>query len=325
MIYNFCNLSMYDISCSLENILSKECKSVIFEVFNPDLAIGSYAGERIKIENDRYVYHGMKSWTNLAELLHCRMLIPKPITKYTVEISFVPLDKNRSFHDVKHTNSKEKYGTNSIFAKIQKLEEPNFLLPYMHALRCVHIESRINILNLGINTGDEFLAIKNIVNNDIFSGMKLTGVDYSNSAIKRAKEVFGDNVSLHCHDINHLDKLEIDKQDLIISVGTLQSPNIETKPLIMSLVQNYLTENGAMILVFPNARWIDAELIYGAKAPNYPYSELSLVIKDIYWIKKYLQQHKFRVTITGREYLFVTATKIGFSKREELVSTHKSV
>jgi len=47
------------------------------------------------------------------------------------------------------------------------------------------------------------------------------------------------------------------------------------------------------------------------RAPNYPYPEMSLLIKDIYWIKKYLQQHKFRVTITGKEYLFVTATKIG--------------
>ena len=79
----------------------------------------------------------------------------------------------------------------------------------------------------------------------------------------------------------------------------------------MSLVQKYLTPNGAFILGFPNSRWIDNELIYGAKAPNYPYSEMSLLFNDVIFAKKYLQQKKFRVTITGREYIFLTATKIG--------------
>ncbi|MGE4473070.1 MAG: methyltransferase, partial [Sulfuricurvum sp.] len=32
--------------------------------------------------------------------------------------------------------------------------------------------------------------------------------------------------------------------------------------------------------------------------------------KDIYYCKKYLQQKKFRVTLTGKDYLFLTATKI---------------
>ncbi len=78
----------------------------------------------------------------------------------------------------------------------------------------------------------------------------------------------------------------------------------------MSLVQNHLMYNGAVILGFPNSRWIDTELIYGAKAPNYSYSEMSLVFNDVIFCKKYLQQKKFRVTLTGREYIFLTATKI---------------
>jgi hypothetical protein len=79
----------------------------------------------------------------------------------------------------------------------------------------------------------------------------------------------------------------------------------------MSLVQEHLCNNGALILGFPNSRWMDTELIYGAKAPNYPYSEMSLLFNDVIFAKKYLQQKKFRVTITGREYIFLTATHIG--------------
>jgi hypothetical protein len=32
--------------------------------------------------------------------------------------------------------------------------------------------------------------------------------------------------------------------------------------------------------------------------------------KDVYFCKKYLQQKKFKVTLTGKEYVFLTANAI---------------
>jgi hypothetical protein len=78
----------------------------------------------------------------------------------------------------------------------------------------------------------------------------------------------------------------------------------------MNIYQNYLLKGGAMILGFPNCRWIDGEMIYGAKAPNYKFNEMGLVLKDIYFCKKYLQQKGYRVVITGKDYLFLSARKI---------------
>jgi len=286
--------------------------SVSFEVVDPDISHGSYSGSRLVIDRQSYIYHPLKAWVNLAELLHCRISVPTKTSANSINITYHKLDDSSSFHTDSTADITEKYGATSVFASIQKLEEPNFLLPYIASLGAVKIDSRRAILNLGINSGDEFVALSDMLDSDIVDEMSFVGVDHSSSALTEAElKLEHLNCTLYCHDINDIDTLQIPKQDLIISVGTLQSPAIETKPLIMSLVQNYLTPNGAMILVFPNSRWIDGELIYGAKAPNYSYSELSLVIKDIYWIKKYLQQHKFRVTITGREYLFLTATKIG--------------
>ncbi len=140
--------------------------------------------------------------------------------------------------------------------------------------------------------------------------MYLIGIDHSQTAIEYAQKRFPSK-RFYQQDINRLDELNLPKSDLIISIGTLQSPSINYKPFLMSLVQKQLTENGALILGFPNSRWIDSELVYGAKAPNYSYSEMSLLFSDVIFAKKYLQQKKFRVTITGREYIFVTATKIG--------------
>ena len=254
----------------------------------------------------------LKSWVNLAELYFCRILTPKKIDEETVELTFEKLNQDFSFHSAPVEVKEEKYGTESIFFNINKNEEPTFLHAYKKALEAVKIETRKEVLNLGINKGDEFELIAQLLNEKTFDNIKFKGIDHSQSALTYAKERFPkDNVQFYKHDINTIKELNLPKSDLIISIGTLQSPSINYKPFLMSLVQEHLTNNGAFILAFPNSRWIDGELIYGAKAPNYPYSEMSLLYNDVIFAKKYLQQKKFRVTITGREYIFLTATKIG--------------
>jgi len=255
---------------------------------------------------------GYKAWVNLAELHFCKILTPNAIDEKFVELTFKKLDIEASFHTKTIENREEKYGTDSIFFEINKNEEPTFLHAYKKALESVKIESRKQILNLGINKGDEFELIEQLVSKKSFEQMNLVGVDHSKSALAFAKERFpSTNVQFYKQDINRISELNLAKSDLIISIGTLQSPSINYKPFLMSLVQEHLTHDGAFILGFPNSRWMDGELIYGAKAPNYPYSEMSLLFNDVIYAKKYLQQKKFRVTITGREYIFITATKIG--------------
>jgi hypothetical protein len=287
----------------------KESDIITFEVLNPDIARGIYAGESITVDGVHYRYRGYKAWSDLGELLFCRMLTPKPLSDHTIQITYEKLDLSDSFH---HSDAKEeKYGTASRFAAICKNEEPAFLSPYLRALRSVHLGERLRILNLGINTGDEFDLIRQIVPADIYQNIELVGIDHSKSAIDVARERFSEgNATFFVHDINHLETLDLGRFDLIITIGTLQSSGIDFKLFFMKLVQEYLTPTGAMILGFPNCRWMGGEMIYGAKAPNYPYSEMSILVKDIYYCKKYLQQKKFRVTLTGKDYLFLTGTKI---------------
>ena len=288
----------------------KESNKITFEVLNPDLERGRYAGEILSYGGINYLYRSYKAWSDLGELLFCRMLTPKSLSEYTVQITYEKLDLSDSFHHSKE--KEEKYGTTSCFAAIHKNEEPAFLSPYVRALQSVKVGERQRILNLGINTGDEFDLIRTLVPRDKYLNIELVGIDHSQSAISVAQERFNEgNALFYAHDINDLASLNLGRYDLIITIGTLQSSGLEFKPLFASLVQEYLTPDGAMILGFPNCRWMSGEMIYGAKAPNYPYSEMSILIKDIYYCKKYLQQKKFRATVTGKDYLFLTATKIG--------------
>ena len=284
--------------------------SVSFKVLNPDLGEG-YAGNLITIEDKTYIYRGYKAWTDLAELLMCKMLTPKESSYPFVTLRFQKLEIQSSFHLDIQSAKEEKYGTESHFFQINKMEEPAFLYYYQQALTNVKIEEKTRILNLGINRGDEFEVIKNRLNTNKYQNMRFVGIDHSKTAIEYAETQFKEsNVAFYTEDINNLKSLNLGRFDLLISIGTLQSPSINFKPFFMSLVQNYLEKDGAIILGFPNSRWVGGEMIYGAKAPNYAMSEMSLLYNDVIFCKKYLQQHKYRVTLTGKQYVFLTATKI---------------
>ena len=308
---NFTKEAMLQVITTLnDNLDALDAKEIIeFEVLNPDFCTSTYAGNIVLLDDKEYVYRGYKAWIDLAQILHCKMLTPFIESSNTVTIRYEKLNSDDSFHK-SIVDKEEKYGTESIFSQIHKNEEPAFIAHYLKALQNANINKRIRVLNLGVNSGDEFEVIQKYATN--FENLELIGIDYCSSAINAAKEKFKafKNISFYTHDINDLSSLNLGEFDLIISIGTLQSSNLEFNPLFMSIVQNQLKRTGAMILGFPNCRWIDGEMIYGARVKNYPFSEMGLLYKDVIFCKKYLQQKKFRVTITGKDYIFLTATSI---------------
>lgn len=257
----------------------------------------------VQIENPDY-----KALVDLAQINYCKMLTPKALDENIIMARFEKLNLDESFHN--EDDDKEKYGIDSTFGQINKTMQPAFLHYYIQALENVDINKRIRILNLGVNSGDEFEVIKKYASN--FKNLEFVGVDYCPSAIKEAQDKFKDykNIQLLEADINLLDDLNLEPFDLIISIGTLQSSNLNFKLLFQDIVQKYLKKDGAMILGFPNCRWVDGQMIYGARVKNYNFPEMSILYNDAQWCKKYLQQKKFRVTLTGKDYIFLTATSI---------------
>lgn len=270
------------------------------------------SGEFLELElaQDDLMCIGYKAFVDLAQLFLMRMHTPRVSEKNEkIILRFEKLDIQSSFH--KAQQSEEKYGVQSAFFQIDKTSQFSFLYHYQHALEFAQLSSKQRILNLGINKGDEFTLIRDLLGTQSFASKEFVGIDYSASAISYAKEQLPEsNVHLHTHDINHLDTLELGKFDLLISIGTLQSSSLSFNEKFMQIYQYYLEAGASIILGFPNCRWIDGEMIYGAKAPNYPFSEMSLVLKDIHFCKKYLQQKKYRVIVTGKDYLFLSARKL---------------
>jgi len=305
--FNFSKTTLLEIEILLQKHLQLH-KKVSFFVPNPDNYLSLYNGNEVETLEGKVIHRGYKTWIDLAHILRCRMLTPRCVDDVLVMISYEKLRED-SFHNV-DSDVEEKYGCESIFYTLHKNEESGFLHYYKQALENVHVSKRIRILNLGVNGGDEFELIHQLSEN--FKDLELVGIDYCSSAIASAKEKFHtyDNVTFYDYDITKLDLLSLGLFDLVISIGTLQSTNLSFQKVLMDIVQKRLKKEGALILGFPNCRWVDGEMLYGAMMKNYPFSEMSNLYKDVNFAKKYLQQKKFRVTITGKDYIFVTATSI---------------
>lgn len=248
----------------------------------------------------------LRCWFDLAEYFDCRFLLPVRHADEYIRIRLQILDKTQSWHDEKSRGDKDKYGINSGFSQINKLDEPYFLLDYLSCLRKANIQPGWSVLNLGVNNGEEFSVFENIVSSACHETLHFVGIDKSATAIRSAQQRFADDrFRFYCADFNNLEMLEVKRFQLIISLATLQSPAINRQRVLRQITQHFCADAAVLIFAFPNCRYIDGEMKFGAKVKNFSEPELSLLIKDIAFFKKYLQQHKFTVQIFGKYYIFV--------------------
>lgn len=306
----FTDHSLYAIYSQLKNELSGSSISDIieFEVIDPDIS-NEFSGTIICIQGQKYIYRPFKVWVDLAEVLHCKIHTPKQLKNNRILIKYSPLNISKSWHNHSGVHVTEKYGVDSDFSKIFKFEEPYFLNDYIRAINEIPVKKEMMVLNLGINRGDEFKIFTEVFH-EISSTIKFTGIDHCPSAIKKAEKSFpGKNYKFINDDISKIDSFNLPKQDIVISIGTLQSPDIDGKEIFRYVIQNILSREGSIILGFPNSRYIDCEVVYGAKTKNYAESNLNLLIKDISFFKKYLQQHGFKVLTFGKYYVFLVAKR----------------
>ena len=295
-----------------------------FFALEPDLGVGLFAGEGTEVGGVRYRHRPLRVWLELAERLGCRLHTPERGVEPSgaggvlVKLSLSKL-RAGSWHGAKGIGEKgtgeegagegaaSDYGHDSEFARVQKLEEPTFWLDYTEALARTALAPKGRVLSLGVGRGDELIPFRTL-----FAGHNLsfTGIDRSVSALQRARERFpGEAYRFIRADLGDLGRLELGRFELVVSVATFQSPGVRGHTLIHEVVQHHLTERGSLVIALPNCRYRGGEVVYGAKLKNFSQPDLSLVVKDLAFYRKYLQQHRFRVFITGKYYLFLTAVR----------------
>jgi trans-aconitate methyltransferase len=297
---------LLEILAHVERALAAGDTSIELDVLDPDLGRGRYPGERVAIAGTTYLHRSLRTWLDLAERLGLRLCTPRPLAPPLVRLVLEPLDLASRLRPAADDPT-EKYGTASEFARISKLEDPGFVIDLGEALARCNLAPGARVLDLGVNTGDELALLMSL--SPALRDAPLVGIDHSASAIAAARARFAGspNVQLHEADLATLGTLALGRFDLVLSIGTLQSPGIDDREVLRRIVQDHLAPDGAVILGVPNCRYIGGEIEYGTRMKNFRQPELGLLVKDVAFYRKYLQQHQREVFVTGKHYVLVTA------------------
>lgn len=292
--------------------LAAGATEVRLRVLDPDLARGRHAGERVTIAGIDHIHRPLRVWVDLAERLGLRLLTPRPATPPTIELCLERLDPAADWHSAPVPDPREKYGADSSFARISKLEDPDFILDLADAIERVGLGPDARVLELGVNRGDALVLLTERVPGLAARG-QLVGIDHCSSALARARARLPGArlLAADLADLEALTAAELGRFDLVMAIDTLQSSGLDDRALLRHIVQRWLAPRGAVLLGVANCRYLDGEVVHGARMKNFRQPELGMVIKDVAFYRKYLQQHARQVFVTGRHELLITAVPIG--------------
>jgi SAM-dependent methyltransferase len=284
---------------------------VALRVLDPDRGRGRYAGERVMVDGRELVHRPLRVWVDLAERMGLRLGTPRADGEGMLRLELSPLDERATWEPGDGVPASEKYGVGSGYQRIDKLEDPGLVLDLADALERAALGVGARVLDLGVNTGDE-LALLTTLWPELGRSGVFVGVDHSASAIAAARERFpGARHRFVEADLAELPGLELGGPfDLVISLNTLQSPGVDDRALLRHVVQERLADTGTVILGIPNCRYLDGEVLHGARTKNLRQAELSLMIDGVAFYRRYLHQHRRRVYVTGKHTVLVTATPL---------------
>ncbi|MCP2014199.1 hypothetical protein L1280_001336 [Deinococcus sp. HSC-46F16] len=269
---------------------------VTFTVPDPDVGVGLYAGEAAA--------HGLhrpwQTWTDLADLLGAHLLTPERMGEGRVRLRF------RAWADAPEPDAGG-YGAGGDWARVDKLEDPVFLFTLVEALRRVNPPESGRVLALGVNRGRELDALALALRGRT---PEVVGVDVDTSALAAARAQHPSGTFLEL-DVTTLPRPELGQFDLVLALSLLQSPGIRQDVLLAALRRHHLTPAGGFVLGYPNARYRDGLLSYGARLRNFARPDLSLLAADVTEARRGLQKAGFKVFVTGKYEVLVTAIPAG--------------
>lgn len=260
---------------------------IAIRVLDPDRGRGRPAGAVV----DGCVHRPLRVWVDLADRLDLRLCVPRPAEPPLVELVFEPLDPDAP--------PPRWDGAAGDAERIHKLEDPGFVIDVREALERVQRGDAPRVLALGVNTGDELALVY-----ARYPGAAVVGVDRDASVLAAARARWPAATFVEA-DLGR--PLAVGRFDLVIAFATLQASGLDDRDLLRRIVQDHLAPGGAVIFAVPNCRYQDGEQRFGARMKNFAQPELGLLVKDVAFYRKYLQQHGRQVWVTGKHYLLVTA------------------
>lgn len=269
---------------------------VTFRVSDPDLGLGRYAGEGVV----GGLHRSWQVWTDLADLLGAHLLTPERVGEGRVQVRL------RAWADVPEPGAAG-YGAGSEWARVDKLEDPVFLFTLVEALRRVDPPAGGRVLVLGVNRGRELDALALAFGD---RELEVLGLDLDETALAAARARHP-GATFRSFDVTALPAPELGRFDLVLALSLLHSPGIRQDVLLAAVCRHHLALTGGLILGYPNARYRDGALSYGARLRNFARPDLSLLAADVTEARRGLQKRGHKVFVTGKYEVLVTAIPAG--------------
>jgi len=292
---------MADVVAALRGALVDGAAVVELRVVEPALAVGSYPGELVERDGTRWRHQPWRAWVELAERLDLRVAIIADGAAWRLRLT--RLADHTALPAPGADAPHERYGVGSSFDRIATLDDPTLLVDLDDALARLVLPPGARVLELGCGRGAFAAWLRHRRPDVVF-----VGVDHSASALAAARAVDPAGTFVE-RDLASL--ADLGRFDLIVAIGVLQSRDLDDRELVQRVVTTHLTPDGGVLLGIPNCRYRDGELRPGARQKNYAQPELGLVVRDLAYYRRYLQQKRRRVFITGRHTLLVTAVVDG--------------
>jgi len=288
-----------------QDLQSGDGAPTLFEAPHPNAGEGLFDGEVVTTLNGvRCVHRSLKTWVSLADELKCTLNViesPSPTDASFIRLSLSPWLRSSWHITAAPSGHPEKYGSGSEYSRLHKFEEPSLWFSLKRALHFLRLKGSVRVLCLGSNRGDECEAVGWVLGEEGI-GFEIVGVDHAPSAIEEAKRRFaGDSrYKMYLGDLRALDPLTLGRFDVLLSINTLQSPQLDGHSLLRSLIAQHLAPVGGVIIGLPQCRYVGTALSFGSRGHSPLTPESASVYKEIAFYRRYLYQHKFTVAVTGQ-------------------------
>ncbi len=236
-IMNFDQQPLAEIIQALKQALAQS-DTVVFSVPNPDLGLdhlglGSwgmghhsnlYAGEKTAAG----IYRPLQVWLDLADALDAHCLTPVILPNNHIQLTYMA-------YAPAPAPDTTGYGEESDWQRVDKLEDPIFLICFIEALRRVNPPNGGRVLALGVNAGHELAALALAFPERNF---EIVGLDLDASALALAQKRFpsGQFLALDVGDLGTgLLSQPLGQFDLILCLSLLQSPQVKQDVLLSNV------------------------------------------------------------------------------------------
>ena len=244
---------------------------------------------------------GWRGWCDLAEGFEAQLATPEPLADGWVRFCLRPLPPEDDWQ--RAPSGRERYASAAGFGSLRKLEHPGLALPLLEALARVRPPDGGRVLLLGCGGGDEVAALQALEPAPV--ALRVVGVDYAPEPLARAAARYPAAQWLRA-DVREL-PARLGRFDLVVAIALLQSPQLDALALLRRVVQQHLTPVGGLLLGWPNGRFRGGAPLWGARTRNRREADLSLLVRDLAAIRRYLHQHRFHTHIGGGYELLVSA------------------